>query len=350
MCAPIIAEYRAKEIAQAMYLHQKADGYVVFVTFTVRHKRHHTIGEVLNCLRKSATQTKQGKAWQGFKDRFKLIGNIRSSEYTYTLSNGHHPHLHELWFFEEKPDLKAIKEWVYKRYARYVVKHDGFESPSYKNGVDMRYCLSSRQRKTDGFDIKDVDSIARYVSKGSDVDRTLSEVLVNRPWGAPEEMTKNQYKVSNRSSDGVFLDSYNSIALATEYMFSQYELNRCLDEMPENVDYIDHLRKRIHKFKSLYIDYADAFFGTRQLYWSRGLKERFDVYEMEDKAINETFEEGLNELMVLDIEYLQKIIKYRLKGEVLNIVESDEYKTDEERVNAVISFLDGDLLRRNRYG
>ena len=96
VCAPIIAEYRAKEIAQAMYLHQKADGYVVFVTFTVRHKRHHTIGEVLNCLRQSATKTKQGNQWSLFKRKYGLVGNIRSSEYTYTLSNGHHPHLHEL--------------------------------------------------------------------------------------------------------------------------------------------------------------------------------------------------------------------------------------------------------------
>ena len=352
VCGPVVAEYRAKEIAQAMYLHQKAGGWVVFVTFTVRHKKRHEIKETLRCVSKSLASTKNGNQWKLFKDRTGLIGTIRAPEYTYTSSNGHHPHVHELWFFEDRPNLKEIKDWVFNRYCKFVVKHEGFDAPSKKRGVDMRLCLASNQTidVNDVFDTNNIESISSYISKGADVDKTLDEAVNNRQWGAPEEMTKNQYKKTILADKGGEISSYNSIALAMEYMLAQYELSECMEHCPDDKEAVKAIRKRLFLFKKLYRDYADAFFGSQQLRWSDGLKDRFDIYEMKDKEINETFENELEELMSLDVKHLQKIVKFRLKGKILDIVENEKYTTNIERIKAVESFLGSGLVRVNRYG
>lgn len=352
VCGPTVAEYRAKEIAQAMYLHQKSGGWCVFATFTVRHKKSHSLADTLACVKQSLSKTKAGKAWISFKDRFGFVGAIRAPEYTYTTSNGHHPHIHELWFFDNKPDVKELKSWVFGRYSKLVVKHDGFSAPSYRHGVDMRLCLSSSQLqdvngKDAAFDVDNILSISSYLSKGADTDKTLAQAVTDREWGVPEELTKNQFKKSIKTKDGRVIDSFNSTALAVEYMNSQSLVNALMFSDPEGSK---AFQRRSNHYKRLYQDYAGCFFGTQQLRWSNGLKAKFDIYDMDDKSINDAFENDLNDLMHLDLKLLQKMIKFRLKPQVLNIVESDQYKTNPERIEAVMNFLKDYKNRVNRYG
>ena len=353
VCGPIVSEYRAKEIAQAMYKHQSEGGFLLFVTFTVRHKKKHKIRETLDCLTKSIRSLKTGNQWTLFQKRTGFVGSIHAPEYTFTDSNGHHPHRHELWFLDEKPDVKAIKKWIFDRYSGFVVKHEGFDAPSFQRGVDIRLCLSSEQQKdTSLFDPNEIHSVASYLSKGADTDKTLSESINHRSWGVPEELTKNQYKKVKRTTSGRVIQSYNSTAMSLDYMISQSMVSSAKTLGLSN-DQVSFYRRRASYFASLYRDYADAFFGKRQLFWSPGLKDRFDIYEMEDSSVVDSFEGELEELMSLNLEHLQKIVRFRLRSRVLGIVENPKFKTNSERKNAVVQFLDShtdDNHRTDRYG
>ena len=346
VCGPVVAEYRAKEISQAMYLHQKAGGWLVFMTFTIRHRKSHTIKESLTCLRKSLASTKYvNKVWTSFRNRIGLIGTIRAVEYTYTEDNGHHPHVHELWFLDKEPDPKMIKRWMYDRYSKFVVKHEGFEAPSYKYGVDVRVCLSSEQRSK-YVDTNNELALSHYLSKGANVDSTLKEAL-KTGWGVPQELTKNQLKKPKAVWEGGSIESYNSTTLALEYMKYQHILSQHNSLLEP--DRRKLLLKQLYRFKQLYNDYAEAFFGKSQLHWSKGLKDKFLIHDMDDKQVNEAFEGELEQLMVLDMDRLQKVIKLRLRSKLLDIVESPLHKTDSQRIDAVKMFIDN-AFRVNRYG
>ena len=370
LCSPILTEYRAKEIYAALYHHQKGmdrlvrdgrktrltddgaeycpmvhpvkGGYVAFVSFTLQHKKNYLLSRTLEVLSKSLGHLKSGSVWERIKRSYGFVGSIRALEYTYTERNGHHPHVHELWFFNKRPNVGKLKREIYNRYARYVEKFspEGFHAPSFKRGVDVRLCLSSSQKKkilgADGLDINDMQSLADYMAKGAETDKTLEEALANRGWGVSEELTKHQHKKNTRRyADGQQIVSYNSTSLLLNYVACQYVIDECELSPADR----RHWLKELGRYKSLYTDYAHSFFGKALNYWSPGLKDRFKIHEFTDNEVTKAFEGELCRLMGLSLDRVQFIVKNRLRGRLLDVVNDPSLVTDEQRIEAAEKFL-----------
>ena len=349
VCQPKVTEYRAKEVAYGMHQFQSEGGYLVFVTFTVPHKRSHSLQQVIQALTKSIKSLKEGPPFQRFKAKNDYIGSIRALEWTYTDRNGHHPHVHELWFFESKPDLKKIKKWVYDRYAKFVVKHEGFDKPSERRGVDMRLCLTNSQLENvfDGADLNDVMSLSGYITKGAEIDKTAVEYVNNRDWGAPEELTKANLKSTRTYTDGTKVTGFNPISLLLEYMQVQYLVDTAQFSSGKPRE---ALLWEMSRLKKLYLEYATFTKGRAQLYWSKGLKKRFGIYEMDDDLVLEGFDSELVEFMSLTLDDIQKIVKFRLRPRILQIASNPEFVTDEQRKQAIKDFLTSVSTRVDRFG
>lgn len=327
VCQPKVSDYRSQELAYAVHQHQSNDGYLLFVTFTVPHTRTDKLDKTLSGLTDSLRRFKSGKAFQGFKDRHGFIGSVRSLEWTWTEKNGHHPHVHELWFLDKKPDVKTIKPWVFEKYATLVLKHLG-QVPSYKRGVDVKIVATESQLPNlyDGCNLNDIQALSTYITKGIDVDSSVRDFLNNRDWTIADEMTKANYKKSRRYKDGSLIKSYNASTILIEYL----QLQHIVDTTGKKA-----FLKEMTQFKNVYNEYASATFGRAALYWSRGLKDRFGVYDMDDDLVINEHDSEFREFMSFTLDELQFIIKNRLRARLCDIASMPEHKNDEQRREAV---------------
>ena len=347
LCQPKITEFRSKEVAYAMHQHQSNGGYLVFCTFTVPHHLSFSLKDTISAVADSVSIMKRSSTFQRFKSSVSLIGTIRALEWTYTKANGHHPHIHDLWFFDSKPDLLSIKRFVYDLFCKQVLKHKGFDKPSYKHGLDMRLCLSENQLSNyfDGANLNDVLSLAGYITKGADLDSKVSDYLENRAWGAPEELTKSFLKSPVRD-DGSKITSYNQSSILVDYLYLQSVLDH---ESPSKV-IKNSILLRMAYLKKIYHSYALYTKGRAMLYWSRGLKDRFGVYDLKDRDILKEFDSELVDIMSLDISELQKIVRFRLRGKILEVIADPIHDNDQQRIRAVREFISSVQVRVDRFG
>lgn len=345
VCQPVISEYRALEIRKALYDHKKNGGTIVFVTATTKHKRTDTLKDTLSAVSESMSYVKNGKSWQTFKFDNGFVGSIRTLEHTFTDRNGHHPHLHELWFFDEPVNPKLLKSWIWTRYTKALNKR-GYTC-SRTRGIDVKVCLTDKEQesKIQGLNITEIESIASYWAKGMNVDQTFSEFSSSCAWGVAEELTKHHLKTPRTYNDGTEVVSYNATAFALHYMDTLSQISVCKDRDVKKV-----LFRKATRFKKLFIDYAEATFGRSQLFWSKGLKDRFSIEELKDSEVGEQLESLVIELNSLSIEDLQKIVKLRLRPAIISIVENPDYKDDEVRAAKVREFIDNQNRRIMRFG
>ena len=351
VCGPVISEYRAKEVYEAMHTHQSKGGYLLFVTFTLRHGKGMALPSTLGVLSKTLGRLKSGKAWTTFKDRYGYLGSIRSQEYTYTESAGHHPHVHELWFFDKRPPVTKLKKELFSRYKRYVERYGGKDySPTFARGIDVKLLMTEGNQKqllsNPNLDLEDIGAIADYCTKGADVDKTLSDALESRQWSAADELTKHQHKIGKNiiTAQGKKIVSYNSTQLLINIAGFQALADRSVTKIER-----DRFLKKKMRFTALYRDYGNAFFGKRLNYWSPGLKDRFSIGDVSESEVSEFFHDDLTYLMCLTVSDLRTIIKKRLRARVLDVVADPSLLSDDDRVSAVREFLKT-AVRTDRYG
>ncbi|MGH1494209.1 MAG: hypothetical protein ACRBK7_33265, partial [Acidimicrobiales bacterium] len=98
-CSYKIRSKRARMIAQAVALHLFLGGGVLFGTFTLSHDRGEPLEGLWQMLSKGWAHTTAGGTWVRFKDRFDVIGWVKTIEVTHGI-NGWHPHIHALFFVD----------------------------------------------------------------------------------------------------------------------------------------------------------------------------------------------------------------------------------------------------------
>ncbi|MFB3077980.1 MAG: hypothetical protein ACE1Y4_08215, partial [Lysobacterales bacterium] len=130
VCGPKIRQQRASEIVLAVQAHLAEGGQLYTSMFTFPHDLGDDLAKAWNTLRDGFRACISGRAWVKDRQRFGIIGYIRSTEITYG-ENGWHPHAHILWFFKGSLDQNAEQEFracLYGRWTRFVEKC-GFRSP-----------------------------------------------------------------------------------------------------------------------------------------------------------------------------------------------------------------------------
>ena len=192
----------------------------------------------------------QGSAWvgsksaQGARDRYRVSGYIRSTEVTYG-SNGWHPHVHALFFTDDKlsdTEVASFGDELHTRWARFVHKSTG-KLPTREHGTDVQ--------RVD----EDGQVLGKYLAKVQEEGKHKTE-----KWDASAELARTDVKRSRSDN------------------FVPFEL---LD--PDHPIPLPQRRR-------LWVEYYEGTKGRRAITWSRGLKTRYDVGEMSDEELIEETE------------------------------------------------------------
>jgi hypothetical protein len=282
VCAARIGERRRIEVSAAIDACHAAGGVVYLATYTLRHNAGQRLLGVLNCLRGAQRQLKQGKAYQGWKERVGLWGTISSLEVTHG-KNGWHPHIHELLFLRaplsDHQVTVDLQIWLSSRWRVMVDKYGGDASTAH------------------GFDLK---------TEKRELDKYLTK-QASGSWDFSHEVAKSILKRSRGDSQG-----RSMMRLLYEYAFHEDE-----------------------QAGVLWGEYADTFKGRKHLFWSPGLRSALlgdDQSPSDEELAAEVDPAGLI-LAQLTWSQWGQVLRSDMRGELLEVAASgDEW--------AVAAFLD----------
>lgn len=221
VCARRIAEARREEVQTAINNAIKGNHGVALVTLTFPHGAGDVLTDILEKFTKAQERFKSGRAAADLRRRIGYIGEVRTMEVTHG-HHGFHPHTHSLWI-TDKPlsasDREGLEQALFELWLAACIGA-GLPAPVREHGVDLRIAKHE---------------IAEYVSK----------------WGFAAELSGG---VSKRGKNG----SRNPWQLLADAVEGDKNAAR------------------------LWRIFALAFFGKRQLFWSKrktGRKITAPVYE-----------------------------------------------------------------------
>lgn len=288
ICSSRIADTRCQEISRAFEIWQEIgkDGSLrtwsedqqswvnswgdkdslhsqVMISFTVPHYVDQSISDLresfMNSRRALKRQDELKKnpsfmPWKIICKEFGVKGTISAVEVTYGF-NGWHPHSHDIFFLDRKLDHEELEElrtrlttaWVYACKRSDVRMSPDQETYMYQRSVNVRNAPTAEEY------------ISKFGYQGMSPEAAKAEYekfkdVLNPGWGAAQELTKSHIKMS-RGDKG----------------YTPWDFLRIIDEFPDNDDvYL--------QFGRLFRDYSRTFFGSRQLFWSKGFKEELISY------------------------------------------------------------------------
>lgn len=267
VCAAKISERRRVELRQAFDAHRADGGFCTMITLTFSHGRSDRLEDSLKALGEAVLKFRSGKAYNSLRAELGLIGSIRALEVTYG-DNGWHPHIHLL-----NMHTNEIDPWDREDYEERF--YNLWKASCKKVGL-----TTSREH---GLKLDDAAEADQYIGKWGD--------LVQSKWGVDSEMTKANIKKGRAGS----LTPFDFLRLVIE--------DGDLEYTPQ--------------FK----EYADAMRGKTQLYWSRGLKQKFALEEKTDEQLAESKEELADLLGGIDWNEWRYIIHHDYRAKLLNLIE-----------------------------
>jgi hypothetical protein len=208
------------------------------------------------------------RAWKVFQERYGVVGSIRALENTYGV-NGHHPHQHVLFFVAGGIDLDAFGRELRDRWGASVAKVGRYASPRW--GLDVQAA-----------DVKIADYVAKFGRESQ--------------WTTAHELAK---AVSKRGrGDGMtMMDLLESYVVLGDVASGQ--------------------RWR---------EYALAFKGRKQLFWSKGLRALLGlvVEQKDDQEIVEAIVEDAVILAQLDLAAWRIVLANDARAELLDVASSGD--------------------------
>jgi hypothetical protein len=308
VCSGRITSRRAEEIRQAYgYAVDVLNYRVVMVTYTLQHSRFDSLQKNLDDIRDARRKMRSGRKWQKFKADYGYSGAISSLEVTWGLKNGWHTHVHEIMFFDDKKadyELsvkdRVLDNWLNDSLSQWWIDSLAKvnRSASLQNGIDVT--------STDQY-------IAEYVAK-------FGKLPASETWDIALELSKS---MSKQDSDGMhpftILERSNNPVVPVED------------------------RKR---YLAVWYEYADAFHGRKQMYWTPGLKELLLVDVIEEPG---DIEEPGKIVLCLSRDAWKAIVYLNKQADVLNetIICKGKIENIERYVRNIIA--DANLMQRSSH-
>lgn len=248
VCARRIAELRKQELQDAIDNAVRLGLGVILVTLTFPHGLGDVLATILEKFSKAQRVLKSGKAAVARREKLGFLGEIRTLEVTHG-NNGWHPHAHSLWILDHVPtqeEMEAIQAEVYQAWRNACLK-SGLPEPSKEHGVDVRGARNA----------------AAYVAK----------------WGFAMEIaggTSKRGKIGSRSPWQLLADATGESCLVADQEGSASKLWR---------------------------EFALAFFGKRQLFWSRGLRDKLKMPpELTEQELLDLEDKRSQQVAILDLD------------------------------------------------
>lgn len=229
-CAAKVSERRKQEIVKATDMHKSAGGSLYMITHTFAHQRSDQLADTMIRLSKARQHMRRQRAYRDLLRSMGFVGDIRTLEVTYGDANGWHPHEHNLWLVSKSltdRQQRSLRSTLFDLWKRACVVA-GLGTPNRKNGVN----------------VIEADSAAEYMAKFGREPK----------WGVASELTKQHVKSGKAKSLTPF-------------------------------DLLRGAHDGVSRFAPLFVQFAMAFFGKRQVVWSRGLKAVFGIDEVTDEEL-----------------------------------------------------------------
>ena len=267
VCASRISETRSGELRQAIDQHEAAGGQVLLLTLTNPHTARDDLGDMLKAQSRAMSRFNGLRAAQLLWAEIGCIGTVRAWEVTHgrrrSRNNGWHPHFHILIFCRSGLDLDDLCPRMYAIWAN-CCRLAGLPIPSQRHGITL----------------EDGSRASEYVSKGL--------------WGLDREMTKGHSKQTRPDDHGTKGET-------------PFDLLRAF------------LMDRDKQAAALFREFALTFHGRRQLVYSKGLKDHFDLVEKTDADILDDVEESAEFLGSITLDQWRVICRLDLRGDVLEL-------------------------------
>lgn len=274
VCSAKISKRRADELRRGLGNHLDRGGVVTMMTLTVQHQRSDDLKDLLERMSKAQRWFYQGRWYQELKAQYGIVGTVRNLEATWGQRSGWHPHSHVLLLSTSKLDSREL----FERWARACERYGLWASwDAFQHGVSSTAEMTLENKAAD---------VSKYLTKMFELDDKGS-------WTAAEELTLAHYKRSNTER------------------FTPYDLLRGVLETGDAL--------LAYKFQ----EFADAYKGKRQLYWSKGLRDALGLgTDQTDEELANVEDEGGELLFTIARPVWRYVVRAKLRREVLEWVET----------------------------
>lgn len=269
VCSAKIQERRREEIANGIKWAYSNGKTCSMITLTMPHYKIDSCQKLLDKQKAAlATFRKSGEFSRKMKS-YGFDGLIRSLEVTYG-KNGWHPHTHEIWITDSSFNRAEFASFIRKRWEIACKKHGLIPKGKLK---------AFRERSVDiRFDASDSDYLAKQ-----DDEKNL------RYWGADRELASGRSKSSSGKHPFQLLDAFSSGDL---------------------------------KKGGLFLEYVKAFKGKAQVFWSRGLKKKVGIDDLDDLKLAEREDDEAILLTALSTYAWQVVLDYDFRAGILTLAEN----------------------------
>lgn len=272
VCSAKVSERRRVELQGALAAACALGWKVHFVTLTVPHGVGDDLAVIKDLQQKALRLMSSGK--NRLKDVFERKGIdwhgfIRAYEVTHGKQNGFHPHFHILLFTSQNVTHDQVREIYGNAWQKSCLKV-GLPKPSEKHGCTVQGGTKA----------------AQYVTK----------------WGIEDEMTKANTKISKRKGKTPF-----------------GLLRAVLDQ--DDPEYSPEYAAGLFRV------YANCMAGSRQLYWSNGLRAKLALApEMTDEQVAEKITDEVSvHLATITPEQWRSIRKAKAESKILDVAEHNQH-------------------------
>lgn len=267
ICAAVVQERRRDEIAQAIDWAYQQGLQPVMITFTFPHQAWDSLPDLLERQADAFRRLRRGSVWQRLKDRMGYRGLIRALELTHG-EHGWHPHTHELWLVSADVKADELRDVVVRRWAD-MCERAGLLTAD-KRAAFMQHAV----------DVKGWCTASDYLAKQDD----------SKHWGADRELAKASTKAGRKTGKhpfGLLADAADGDTRAGH----------------------------------LYVEYAQAVKGRRQLFWSAGLKAEVGIEDIDDEDLAEESREVADLLGLLDQRQWRLVREAGQRAQLLDAAE-----------------------------
>lgn len=269
VCAAKITERRKLELTAALVAAEAQGLQVVMATYTLRHGSGDSLRWLLDGLTQARKKSTGGRAAQALRASCGVVGSVRALEVTWGEDCGWHPHIHELLFVAVGADLAALEIGLRSQWDA-GLRLAGMREVN-EHGFELTCC--------------NID-IAAYVEKFGR----------ERSWNVEHELTKQPVKKGRQGR------------------YTPAELLRGFT-LDGDAD-----------LGAKWVEFALTLKGSRQLYWSAGLKKMLlpAVAEVTDEELAEETTAAGTLLAELHLLQWQAVLHHDARAQVLSIAASGD--------------------------
>lgn len=264
VCAKQITQQRRSELKEGIDRWKTAfNGSVYLLTLTFSHSPDQSLKSNLEGLKKAMKRFYETTRVQSIFKHLGVAHKIKGFEVTYGL-NGWHPHHHVLLLSSyHNLKFKDYRSELSELWIKACVR-SGLNSPSMQHGLDIRNGFYADQ----------------YVSK----------------WGLEDELTKGHIKKGKNGGLTPF------------------------DLLNLSIDDFEVFGKKPSK---LFQEFAISVKGSRQLVWSRGLKNLLQIADKTDQELAEETDKQSITLQPVEDLIFYLLCSYKKRHEYLEAIASD---------------------------